>query len=253
MNEFSTDARGSRSQYGTDMVPGAESLALVNLAAVSVENSHAHPVERPRDALAQGNRVRHRSRFALCLHARAQVPPLRQLIGIYTYRAFRQPVMGCIRAHLLGGGAMTTISENPALDRKGDRRRNVDLGDSDVSKQGAKTRSYAVSRAWDCREALWLRILAHSQPLPLPYRGDNRPMAFLRAGQAARDGRRDLLTGPRSRALEAASPTGARKEKAPRLAPVGLGGGAIGKNGLSPRPAGLVRSSRSREPRTLWA
>jgi hypothetical protein len=141
-------------------------------------------------------------------------------------------------------------SENPALDRNGDRRRNVDLGNGDVSKQGAKTRSYAVSRAWDCREALWLRILAHSQPLPLPRRGDNRPMAFLGPCQPARDGRRDLLTGPRSRALEATSPTGARKEKAPRLAPVGPGGGAIGKTGLSPRPAGLVRSSRLREPRT---
>jgi hypothetical protein len=190
------------------------------------------------------------------LYARAQVPPLRQLIGIYTYRAFRQPVIGCIRAHLLGGGAMMTIlpkAKAQHLIVKEIDDETLIWGDGNVSKRGAKTRSYAVSRAWDCREALWLRILAHSQPLPLPRRGDNRPMAFLGPCQAARDGRRDLLTGPRSRALEATSPTGARKEKAPRLAPVGPGGGAIGKTGLSPRPAGLVRSSRSREPRTLSA
>jgi hypothetical protein len=107
MNEFQpTLAAADRIGSGS-----LKSLALVNLAAVSVENSRAHRVERPRDALAQRNRVRHRSRFALRLYARAQVPPLRQLIGIYAYRTFRQPVfkVGCIRAHLLGGGAMTTI------------------------------------------------------------------------------------------------------------------------------------------------
>jgi hypothetical protein len=94
----------------TDVVVHVPQVDFLNSGRLlSVENSHAHRVERPRDAPAQRNRVRHRSRFSLCLYARAQAPPLRQLIGIYTYRAFRQPVIGCIRAHLLGGGAMTTI------------------------------------------------------------------------------------------------------------------------------------------------
>ena len=224
-----------------------KSLALVNLAAVQRREFACAP-RRAAKRCPRSGQSRPPS-VPLRLYACAPVPPLRQLIGIYTYRAFRQPVIGCIRAHLLGGGAMTTIlpkAKTQHLIVKKIDDETLIWGDGDVSKHGARTRSYAVSRACDCREALWLRTLAHGQPLPLPRRGDNRPMAFLRAGQAARGGRRDLLTGPRSRALEAASPTGARKEKAPRLAPVGLGGGAIGKTGLSPRRRGgdgIIRSA----------